>query len=264
MATGEPYLMPAVLRYPPRTKYRIDILSWNAGCEELFAMPGASALGCPLPQHDGSGAASGTIAFFTAEPIGSETERIARMPMRTVMDVLPGIFYIIRRDASFALWNNMLELVSGMTPELVRQALALDIDELVDKRQFAGKLSEVFEHDRQIYIEANDRDTYGHATAYLLCGARIECMGQYDLCGMGFDISDLRAKEPALRLRERALNATSSGLIITSCGERDCPIEYANPAFERITGYTEAEVLGRDPRFMAADGKDEDQRARLR
>ena len=45
---------------------------------------------------------------------------------------------------------------------------------------------------------------------------------------------------------------------------RDNPIEYVNPAFERITGYRAQEVLGRDSRFMAAPGLDQDARTQLR
>ena len=49
-----------------------------------------------------------------------------------------------------------------------------------------------------------------------------------------------------LRTRERAIAATSSGVIILDAREPGRPIVFVNPAFERITGYTAAEVLGTD------------------
>ncbi|MFP5390576.1 MAG: putative bifunctional diguanylate cyclase/phosphodiesterase, partial [Gammaproteobacteria bacterium] len=58
--------------------------------------------------------------------------------------------------------------------------------------------------------------------------------------------------------------AVSNAIVITGRQGRDTPIEYVNPAFERITGYTLAEVIGRDSRFMAAPGMDLEERARVR
>jgi two-component system cell cycle sensor histidine kinase/response regulator CckA len=58
------------------------------------------------------------------------------------------------------------------------------------------------------------------------------------------------AAEITLRLRERAIAETSSGILITDPHQPDNPIIYANPAFERITGYRVDEVLGRNCRFL--------------
>jgi diguanylate cyclase (GGDEF)-like protein/PAS domain S-box-containing protein len=64
-------------------------------------------------------------------------------------------------------------------------------------------------------------------------------------------------------VRERALHAANNGIVITRIDGRDCPIEYVNPAFERISGYSAAEVMGRDSRFMAAPGMDNNERLRV-
>jgi diguanylate cyclase (GGDEF)-like protein/PAS domain S-box-containing protein len=67
-----------------------------------------------------------------------------------------------------------------------------------------------------------------------------------------------------VRLRERALHASSNGIVITRCAGKNNPIEYVNPAFERITGYQAEEITGRDMRFMTAPGLDAAERALLR
>lgn len=58
-------------------------------------------------------------------------------------------------------------------------------------------------------------------------------------------------------LLERAVTATTSGIIITDPGLPDNPIIYTNPAFEWITGYSSEEVVGRNCRFL--QGKDQEQ-----
>lgn len=52
-----------------------------------------------------------------------------------------------------------------------------------------------------------------------------------------------------LRLLKRSIEATSNGVVIAEAHD-DQPIIYVNPAFERITGYTAAEALGRNCRFL--------------
>ncbi|NML62165.1 EAL domain-containing protein [Massilia sp. RP-1-19] len=237
----------------------------------------ALELGIPLPdgscrsveltllsQYDVDGALTGFVAFFVADPSGKELSLVGRMPLSSVIDVLPGTFYVIREDGTFALWNKTLERVTAMTPEELKVAHALDMYDITDKRIIAARIKEVFEHDAQVFVEANYLDKYGNATPYLLCGARIECRSRRYLCGMGIDISDRRAQEEVLRIRERALHATSNGLVIARCADGDNPIEYVNPAFERISGYSASEVIGRDSRFMASPGLDDDERDRLR
>jgi diguanylate cyclase (GGDEF)-like protein/PAS domain S-box-containing protein len=55
----------------------------------------------------------------------------------------------------------------------------------------------------------------------------------------------------------RALEAVSNGITITDPHQPDNPIVYANPAFERITGYSAEEAIGRNCRFL--QGADRDQ-----
>lgn len=56
--------------------------------------------------------------------------------------------------------------------------------------------------------------------------------------------------EETLRLQERAIAASSNGIVITDARQPDNPVIYVNPAFERITSYSAAEALGRNCRFL--------------
>ena len=64
------------------------------------------------------------------------------------------------------------------------------------------------------------------------------------------------AAETSLRLRDRAIAETSNGVLIIDPHQPDNPIIYANPAFERITGYRMDEVLGRNCRFLQGPDTD--------
>ncbi len=62
--------------------------------------------------------------------------------------------------------------------------------------------------------------------------------------------AEQRKSAATLHLRDRALEAIGEGIMITDAAEFDTPITYVNPAFERLTGYSKEEALGRNARFL--------------
>ena len=68
--------------------------------------------------------------------------------------------------------------------------------------------------------------------------------------GTNTDIDGYKRAEEVLRLNERAMAATSNGIVITDASRPENPIIYCNPAFERMTGYSQAEILGHNCRFL--------------
>jgi PAS domain S-box-containing protein len=60
-------------------------------------------------------------------------------------------------------------------------------------------------------------------------------------------------------LKERALDSTAEGVVISDCAQPDMPIIYVNNAFTEVTGYTWDEVVGKNCRFL--QGPDTDQSA---
>jgi len=71
------------------------------------------------------------------------------------------------------------------------------------------------------------------------------------------DVTERKRAEEAMRLYHRAVESANNGIIITDGKADDYPVVYANPAFERMTGYPPSESLGRNPRFLL--GQDRDQ-----
>jgi PAS domain S-box-containing protein len=77
-----------------------------------------------------------------------------------------------------------------------------------------------------------------------------------------------RSSEELRRLLDRAVAASSNGIVITDPNLPDNPIVYVNPAFEKTTGYTMKEAIGRNCRFLQGEDRDqpaiEDLRACIR
>jgi len=53
-----------------------------------------------------------------------------------------------------------------------------------------------------------------------------------------------------LGLMRRVFESVVNGVTIADATAEDLPLVYVNPAFEKMTGYSSDEVLGRNCRFL--------------
>ncbi|MEX0272135.1 EAL domain-containing protein [Leptolyngbyaceae cyanobacterium UHCC 1019] len=63
--------------------------------------------------------------------------------------------------------------------------------------------------------------------------------------------------ESRLHLMERAIAASSNGVVLTDASQPDNPLIYVNPAFETMTGYKADEVIGQNCRFLQGGDRDQ-------
>jgi len=68
---------------------------------------------------------------------------------------------------------------------------------------------------------------------------------------IGFDITELEKSREQLKLQESALLATANAIVIT---DRHANIEWVNPAFTSLTGYTWDEAHGKNPNILVKSG----------
>jgi diguanylate cyclase (GGDEF)-like protein/PAS domain S-box-containing protein len=65
-------------------------------------------------------------------------------------------------------------------------------------------------------------------------------------------------------LYRRLVESSPEGVVLIDAQGTDHPVVYVNPAFETLTGYKSAELIGRNLRLLQADDRDQDGRHRLR
>mgnify|MGYP002777005826 CR=1 FL=1 len=78
------------------------------------------------------------------------------------------------------------------------------------------------------------------------------------------DITETKQTEIRLRILERAISASSNGIIITDPTQLDNPMIFVNPGFERMTGYCASDVIGRNSRLLQGAETEQDALDRLR
>ena len=123
------------------------------------------------------------------------------------------------------------ELIGTVLPEVLR-GTPREIVELRDE----------FDAIRQI-------DLHSSPTHWLGAPARVLIL---------HDVTAQRANARQLLLLSRAIESTNDGLVIVDVHGRDQPVTYVNPAFERITGYPAAEIVGRNCRLLQGDDHDQE------
>lgn len=64
------------------------------------------------------------------------------------------------------------------------------------------------------------------------------------------DITQHQQAIAQLQLLEQAIIASNNGIVISDMQNPQQPLIYCNPAFEQLTGYNSAEILGRNCRFL--------------
>lgn len=71
------------------------------------------------------------------------------------------------------------------------------------------------------------------------------------------DVASRVRTEKSLRLRERVIEVSANAVIICSAEAPDYPIEYVNPAFEKITGFRADEVVGHSLESLQGSSQDQ-------
>ncbi len=95
--------------------------------------------------------------------------------------------------------------------------------------------------------------------------ARISPMPNEQVLYVTRDLTELRHLERDVLIMQRALEADASlPMTVVDATQPDMPLIYVNPAFERLTGYSRSEVLGRNCRFLLGQFTDQPARAQLR
>lgn len=99
-------------------------------------------------------------------------------------------------------------------------------------------------HSKGYYIWREDHSNFLYAESGKYLGAYVSCR----------DITERKNIESKLALLNKAIEASPAIIIITDVKGN---IEYVNPRFSCITGYSSEEVIGKNPRFLKSGKTDE-------
>jgi len=117
---------------------------------------------------------------------------------QTVLDHLPGLFYVLGRDGRLRRWNARFERTSERAPDALAGREIEHFFEGDDRERVARAISRVF-REGSATVEADFIRKSGALVPLLFTGVRTYLEGELHLVGMGIDISEQRRQARALR-----------------------------------------------------------------
>lgn len=133
----------------------------------------------------------------------SETEA-ANLMAESIINALPGVFYMYDRDGKFVRWNRNFEMVTGYTAADIERLHPLDLFQGAEKTLLQNRIQKVFETGYGDVI-AHFVSKDGVKTPYFFNGTKVTFNGVEYLIGMGIDITDRMKAEQELIKRAREI-----------------------------------------------------------
>jgi diguanylate cyclase (GGDEF)-like protein/PAS domain S-box-containing protein len=123
------------------------------------------------------------------------------------------------------------------------QSLISDVQYLYQNPEWQGELPELFFKDGRIYERFTQPQRVGSQIVGRVYSFR--------------DVTQKRVAMDELRIRERAIEASTHGIAIIDVSKNENKIIYVNRAFERTTGYSEQQSLGKNLFTIQGSNSDE-------
>jgi two-component system cell cycle sensor histidine kinase/response regulator CckA len=192
--------------------------------------------------------------------------RASEAKLRAIFDNTQAAHYLVDSDYRILAFNRVVE-------RLIRQLMHREVaigDSILEYVAPANMAAFVDHFQRALRGEASHYErcvNYGAGGKWYELSYSPVRGADDSIVGVAFSGLDVTARmhaEASLRLRDRAISASSTGIVIVDAVLPELPIIYVNPACEHITGYSAAELLGRNCRVLGGKGTDPAARAEIR
>jgi PAS domain S-box-containing protein len=155
-----------------------------------------------------------TLEIFEKEELRKKAEkgiRIEKQFSDSIINLLPGVFYMYDEQLQFLRWNNRFEEVSGYSRDEFAEMTVLDFFHGNQRELIQKKTETVFITGRcEVEAELTTRD--GEKIPFYFSGTKITYRDKPCVLGIGFNIARLKDAENQLRQSEEDLRDLASSL----------------------------------------------------
>jgi len=189
----------------------------------------------------------GTIRDTTKQKI--ELTKVAKEKdlYTTFIDNLPALSFIKNKAGKYLYINKSFQRLIGFKSWKNKTA-----EDLFEKNVSDG----IIESDREAFYEGIHKheefitNEEGVLKLYETYKFPVDNNQEKVLCGFGLDITKEKEYQEKIKIYAKVFDATNEGMIIT---DNENKIISVNAAFSAITGYSEKEVLGKNPNIRKTD-----------
>ncbi|RYD79532.1 MAG: PAS domain S-box protein, partial [Sphingobacteriales bacterium] len=205
----------------------------------------------------------GALRDITRQKKNEERIILEKELSDTIINSLPGVFYLYNKEGKFYRWNKNLELFTGYTAAELEFLTPLDLINPVDRNLVAQKIGNVFESGRD-FVESSLISKTGKVTPFYFTGQVIQYEGEMCLMGVGIDISErLKSQQQLAQSEERyrtLIEQASDGIFISNANGQYIDV---NSNGIKMSGYSKDELLMLTIYDLMAPGEEENNLIRL-
>ncbi|HLP20805.1 MAG TPA: PAS domain S-box protein, partial [Chitinophagales bacterium] len=160
----------------------------------------------------------------------------------SIINSLPGVFYLYDSNGKFLKWNRNFELVTGYTAQEIQAMHPLDFFQGDEKELLSSKIAAVFTEGKA-EVEAPFSTKDGRKLDYFFNGHLTRLDGSDYLIGMGIDITERKKAEREI-VTERNLSASIINSLpgIFYLADFNGRLLRWNKNFETVSGYSAQEI----------------------
>ncbi|MES2900318.1 MAG: diguanylate cyclase [Pseudomonadota bacterium] len=188
--------------------------------------------------------------------------------LRTLIDNMPDQIYVKDTNGRFIVGNQAAAACIGV-------AAPADLIGKSDLEFFPGECGQRFFRDEQLIMQSGrpivdqlEENINAAGVHRWFSTTKVPFKDEQGnvvgIVGMSRDVSLRVAADEAIRLRNRAIEASLDAIVITDCTSPDNPVVYVNPAFERITGFSVDEACRDGISGLLEGAADDDGPAQIR
>ena len=217
---------------------------------------------------DANGALIGHHCFMrdiTERKVADEALRESEARLQDILDNSPAVIYVKDFQGHYSFINREYERIFNLKREQVKGKTDFDL--------FSYEIAKAFtDNDKKVLnqgVALESEEVAPHKDGpHLYLSNKFPLRNAegttYALCGISSDITQRKQAEMNISLHNHILESSPNGILITDSQKPDDPITYCNAALEKMTGYTQEEVLGRNCRFLQKDDRDQEGLATIR
>jgi len=185
------------------------------------------------------------LVDITERRIADQKVEIERSFSDSILNSLPGVFYVYNREGKFLRWNRNFETVSGYSADEVSRMHPLDFFDDNEKKLIEERIGAVFATGKA-EVEANLLTKSGEKLPYFFNGYTGVFQGTDCLIGMGIDISARKkAEDEILKSEKRFRHTLDKMLEGVQIFDANWRCLYVNDAVALQGPYSKEETAGR-------------------
>lgn len=165
--------------------------------------------------------------------------------LNTVINSLPGIFYLFNNDGKFLLWNKNFEEVSGYSEHEISQMHPLDFFDEPEQPYLESRIEETFEKGIS-FAETYFYTKQQEKIYFYFTGVTIKYQGMDCLLGTGIDFSERKkAIDELVKSEQEMLSIFNNAIDAVIVMDKDGYIRNWNPKAEFIFGWSSKDAIGK-------------------